>query len=201
MSTGGEQDHYNPKGWYSRGYLPHLDAGNVVQMVTFRLADSFPQSLLATWRDELACMPQDDADRERRKRIETFLDTGAGVAWLNDPRIAHLVQQSIIHFDGERYRLHAWVIMPNHVHILLTTFARHPLSAVVHSWKSYTSHAANRLLRRTGDFWHREFFDRYVRNEQHFAAAVSYIEANPVRAGLCSACDAWPYSSAAHRPI
>lgn len=71
------------------------------------------------------------------------------------------------------------------------------MSGIVHSWKSYTANKANRLLRRQGDFWHRDYFDRYIRDDRHFAAAVRYIEENPLRAGLCAAQVEWPFGSAA----
>jgi len=168
-----------------------------VQMVTFRLADSFPRQLLLSWEDELRRLTEQEADIERYRRIKAYLDKGVGTAWLHKPAIAHLVQQSLFHFDGDRYRLNAWVIMPNHVHVLLTLSDRYGLSSVVHSWKSYTASEANRLLARKGDFWHREYFDRYVRDERHYATVVRYIEANPVRAGLCANIEHWSFSSAA----
>ena len=123
-----------------------------------------------------------------------------GTAWLGDARVARLVQEALLYFDGSRYRLHAWVIMPNHVHVLLMPARNHSLSSIVQSWKSYTAVTANRLLRRHGEFWHRDYFDRYIRDDRHFAAAVTYVEANPVRAGLCASCEEWVFSSAAHLP-
>ncbi len=68
------------KGWHSRGYLPHLDAGDVVQMVTFRLADSFPQEVLALWADELAHLSKDEAATERHRRIERYIIAAPGSA-------------------------------------------------------------------------------------------------------------------------
>jgi REP element-mobilizing transposase RayT len=73
-----------------------------------------------------------------------------------------------LHFDGQRYRLLAWVVMPNHVHVLIETMTGHTLAAVLHSWKSYTAKEANRLLGRTGDFWQPEYFDRFIRDDRHF---------------------------------
>ncbi len=136
-----------------------------------------------------------DHARILRRRIEAYLDRGEGQAWLRDPRIAGLVQDALRHFDGTRYHLHAWTVMPNHIHALLTLTTGGDLSAVVHSWKSYTAKAANRALGRTGTFWQADYFDRGIRDQRHFAAVVSYIEENPVKAGLCATSDAWPYSS------
>ncbi len=188
------------QGWHSRGYLPHFEAGSIPQSVTFRLADSLPQERLDEWKKELACLPPDEAAAERRKRIETYLDKGFGKARLRDARIAELVEDALLYFDGVRYRLHAWVIMPNHVHALFTPEPDFTLSDILHSWKSFTAKAANRILGISGDFWQEEYFDRFIRNEEHYWAAVRYIELNPVRAGLCTSPEQWRYASAIRRP-
>ena len=174
-----------PRVWYSRGYLPHFDGGEIPQAITFRLWDSFPRERLEAWREELTHLPEKEAALERRKRIEEYLDRSFGKCWLREPRIAELVQTALLYFDGDRYRLYAWVIMPNHVHALLTPGTSWSLSEILHAWKSYTTHQANRLLVRQGKFWQEESFDRYIRDEHHFSAAVEYIEANPMKAGLC----------------
>jgi len=185
--------------WHSRGYLPHFDGGERPQMVTFRLADSFPRHLLDAWADELSRLPEREAATERYRRIEAYIDRGAGAAWLRDPRIARAVQDGLLHFDGDRYRLHAWVVMPNHAHAVVTPLAGHDVSDIVHSWKHYTARLANRLLRRQGDFWYRDYYDRAIRDERHYAAAIAYVEANPVRARLCADAEGWAFGSAAHR--
>jgi REP element-mobilizing transposase RayT len=163
------------------------------------LVDSFPKERLDAWRDELAHLSEKEASAERRRRIETYLDAGFGRAWLREVHIAELVQNSLLHFDGERYYLHAWVIMPNHVHVLLTPCTGWSLSEILHSWKSYTAKEANHILGRTGNFWEEEYFDRFIRNEQHFIATVDYIESNPVKAGLCIRNEEWEFGSAAQR--
>src|SRR6266571_9417000 len=100
---------YQPVGWHSRGYLPHFDAGEVFQAITFRLHDSMPQSLLEKWKRELS-RESDDIDDKLRYRIEAYLDRGCGDCYLSDRRIANLVQSALLHFDGERYRISAWII-------------------------------------------------------------------------------------------
>jgi hypothetical protein len=110
---------YDPRIWHSRGYIPHVDPGEVTQFITFRLADSMPQTVLEAWRNDLKSGEITDAGL--RKRIETYLDQNFGERWLSDERIATLVQNSILHLDGKKYRVIAWVIMPNHVHILIVT--------------------------------------------------------------------------------
>jgi REP element-mobilizing transposase RayT len=106
------------------------------------------------------------------------------------------MQETLLIFDGERYRLLAWVVMPNHVHVLVQLDQQHPLPKVLHSWKSYVANQANKILGRSGPFWQREYFDRFIRNEDHYRNAVRYIEDNPVKAGLVMLPEDWRFSSA-----
>ena len=111
------------KGWHSRHYLPHFDLQDVVQFVTFRLADSLPVEALERLKA---------ADRAETLRHE-LLDRGEGACWLRSEPIAQLVEEAFLAFDGERYRLHAWTIMPNHVHVLFTVLPEAPLGKTVGS--------------------------------------------------------------------
>lgn len=188
-----------PRGWHSRGYLPHFDGGETVQVVCFRCPDSLPAAVVAEWRAKLSHMPAEQASQEIRRLSDAYLDRCAGDAVLGQPAVAHVVQGALLHFDAERYRLHAWVVMPNHVHVLVTPVGANGLSEILHSWKSYTASQVNRLLARRGELWQRESFDRYIRDEEHFVAAAEYIESNPVKAGLCSRPEQWPFGSAAAR--
>ena len=181
--------------WHSRGYLPHFDGAEITQFVTFRLADSLPQHLLETWRSELK-EAGTNLDTALRRRIEVYLDQGYGQCYLNHPGVAELVQRSLLFFDRERYKLSAWVIMPNHVHALLTPCAGYELSRILQSLKSYASNEANKMLARRGKFWQQESFDRYIRDRKHFVSVVQYIENNPVKARLCERPEDWPYGSA-----
>ncbi len=188
------------KGWYSRGYLPHFDAARTYQSITFRLHDSVPAEVIARWKAELHWTEQTKPDSkeaiELRKRIEKYEDSGHGACYLHDERIAALVVQALKHFDGERYHLIAWCVMPNHVHVLIQQAAGHSLPKIIHSWKSYTAHEANKLLGRSGDFWMPDYFDRFIRDQKHFDAVVEYIHQNPFKAGLVPAPEEWPWSSA-----
>jgi REP element-mobilizing transposase RayT len=186
---------YKPTGWHSRGYLPHFDAGEVFQSITFRLAGSMPQTLLEQWKRELA-MESVEFEAELRWRIEAYPDQGYGACYLSNTQIAKLVQDALLHFDQERYRLSAWVLMPNHVHLLAAPCHGYALSDIMHSIKSYTAQQANRILGRKGRFWFEDYFDRYIRNAKHFENAVDYIERNPVRAGLCTSKREWRFGSA-----
>ena len=184
--------------WHSRGYIPHWEAGEVAQAITFRLADSLPKEQLARWETELEALQEHAQEHARRKRIQQALDSGHGASALSKPQIGALVEGALLHFDGTRYRLHAWCVMPNHVHVLLTPLGGETLSAILHSWKSFTAKKASALLGQQGAFWATEYFDRAIRDEAHFANAVEYIAMNPVKAGLCGRPEAWRYSSSWH---
>ena len=162
------------KGWYSRNYLPHLDAPGLLQMITCRLADALPAQAIEGIKQ------QTSSDIERQKKIAAWLDAGHGSCHLREPANAAIIEQAFWHFDGERYHLLAWCVMPNHFHVLIETLPQHPLAAIIHSWKSYSSRYINKRLGRTGTFWQREYFDRYIRDDQHLAAVIRYIHRNPV---------------------
>ncbi|MGH9902946.1 MAG: REP-associated tyrosine transposase [Pyrinomonadaceae bacterium] len=181
--------------------MPHFDGGEIAQAITFRLGDSLPQTVLAAWREELSRENAAKIDAALRRRIESYLDQGYGSSWLKDARVASMIQEALLHFDGSRYKLSAWVVMPNHLHLILTPHVEYQLSKILHSLKSYTAHEANRILRREGKLWQDDYFDRYIRDPEHFAAAVAYVESNPVKAGLCRRVDDWPYSSARLRKL
>ncbi|MGA2686409.1 MAG: transposase [Verrucomicrobiota bacterium] len=189
------------QGWYSRGYLPHWDHPGMMQSINFRLGDSMPAGVIEKWKTELTLQSESQRSVELRRRIEKYLDAGHGTCWLNQPDIACLAERALFHFDGQRYRLLAWCIMPNHIHALIETREGFPLADVLHSWKSFTSHKANASLRRTGGFWEREYLDRFVRNAEHYAKVVAYIEENPVKAGLARLKRDWPWSSARFRVL
>ena len=179
-----------PKGWHSRGYLPHFDSPETIQFVTFRLADSLPRAVVESLR--LA----DDGIQQ----IDRELDSGLGECWLRDPEIASLVQDALLHSDGQRYRLLAWCLMPNHVHVVIDMLdGANSLGSIVRSWKSFTARRANHRLGRSGSFWHPDYFDRYMRNEGQLNRTIEYVEQNPVKAGLVTAAIDWPWSSAHFR--
>jgi putative DNA methylase len=184
----------------------------MIQTLNFRLADSLPASVIAKWKNELsreshvpgsAAVPAaswaQNRDVELRRHIEKYLDAGHGECRLRRPDIAGLAESALLHFDGERYRLLAWCVMPNHVHALIETQKGFTLANVIHSWKSFISHKANQILRLRGEFWQREYLDRYVRNSEHYEKVVAYIEENPVKAGLAKVKTDWQWSSAKFR--
>jgi putative transposase len=172
------------KGWHSRGYLPHFDSPETVQFVTFRLADSLPVTVIEALKQQNAL-----------HNVDQELDAGRGACWLRRADIAEMVQNALLHFDGERYRLLAWCIMPNHVHVVIEILNQ-SLGDTVRSWKSFSARRANLILGRSGAFWHADYFDRYMRDEKHLEDTVNYVESNPVKAGLAGEARGWPWSSA-----
>ena len=178
---------------HKRGYLPHYDSEELTQFVTFRLADSLPASIFSDLKFKLQA--KIISDIAYHKAIERALDIGTGEKFLRDPRIARLVASALMKFDGQRYELITWVIMPNHVHLLLKVMSGYSLSSVIHSIKSYTSIEANKILLRKGRFWSPDYFDRFIRDRVHLNRVKKYIEENPVKAGLCRNESDWPWSS------
>jgi REP element-mobilizing transposase RayT len=180
------------KGWHSRHYLPHWDSSHSIQAITFRLADALP---LAVTRD----LALDARSAKDRARLDGLLDSGMGECVLKVPEIALIVERALLFFDGQRYRLLAWCVMPNHVHTLIRQEPGFPLGKIVQSWKSFTAKEINSWLGRSGKVWHPDYFDRFIRNDEHLSAALAYIEENPVKARLVKDARGWLWSSARRR--
>jgi leucyl-tRNA synthetase len=175
--------------------LPHWQQDQKYYFVTWRLNDSLPASLVRDWKLEaaawLAARKQPLSTEEEKEfhclfsdRLESLLDEGRGSCILGNPDIAKIVEQTLKHFDGSRYSLSAFVLMPNHVHVLFKLSAGEDLGKVIHSWKSYSAHEINKALKQEGPVWQEEYFDRIVRGESHHARVLEYICENPAKAGL-----------------
>jgi len=193
----GKRDWSEPKplnaGWKQRGYLPHRDEIGLTQLITFRLNDSLPAEKRAEWENLL----KSNHHRDKRKKLEAWLDGGFGACHLRRDEIAAMVENAIRAFDGKRYQLKAWCIMPNHVHVLFRQDA--PLDRIVHSWKSFTATQANRMLQRQGPFWAPDYWDTYMRDDDHEQKAIKYVEENPVNACLARTEAEFKWSSARFR--
>jgi putative DNA methylase len=173
------------KGWRSRSYLPHCDERGLVQHIIFGLNDGFRSPPAAITNSiERALW----ADRE--------FDVGHGSRLLAEIRPAEIVQDCLLHGDGERYALAAWCVMPTHVHVLVEQFDGHALSDVVQKWKSVSAHAINKAEERKGRLWQPEYFDRFMRSAEQYSWTIAYIENNPVAAGLVESQELWRFSSA-----
>ena len=183
--------------------MPHRDHDGKLHHVTFRLADSLPVSAVAKWREEIArdreLVEQWERHQALEDRIQCYEDRGRGDCHLRRPEIAALVREALLWFDGDRYHLLAWCIMPNHVHVLFRQAGQAQMAQVVRSWKNWSARRANEILGRTGAFWMRDYYDREIRSQRHLVFTLRYIEFNPVKAGLCRRPEDWPWGSAAEK--
>lgn len=178
-----------------RRRLPHFDGSHVTQFVTFRLADSLPQTFLEEIRQELQSV-KSNVEQEKYERIQHYLDQGAGSCLLRNQSCAKIVQDALQFLDGKKYLLRAWVVMPNHVHFLARFEEGQLLSKALHSLKSFTAHELIKLHPEMPSVWQHESFDRYIRDEDHYWQTVNYIHNNPVSAGLCKSKEEFRWSSA-----
>ena len=162
--------------------------------VTFRLADSLPVPKLRQWvleREQWLLLhpaPWDDAvhdDYMRRfpAQFERWLDEGYGSCVLARSECREVVAEALQHGHGGDYCLDQWVVLPNHVHVLVTPIQR-SLSAIIQRWKSFSALRINRSLGRRGALWQKESFDHIVRNGERLERFRRYIENNPRRVGL-----------------
>ena len=184
------------KDWHRRFHsVPHRE-NKALQSITFRLYDSLPKEVIEEIKLKLDIKKDDPACNSMqyqrlRQKIAEYEDAGYGHCFLRDERIAAIMQDTLKHFDGERYQLLCWCIMPNHVHVLIEVNEGWSLSKIMHGWRSYTANEANRILGRTGKFWMEEYYDRYIRDDNHLQKTINYILNNPANAGL----DEWPWVS------
>lgn len=171
------------------GNLPHWRQDGVTYHVTFRLGDPLPVHVAVRLRTDLRrWLEAHPPPRSRAERLEYWrfylalekhLDAGYGQCLLRHRLAQAIVRDAMLFFDGERYYLHDWVIMPNHVHLLMTALPNHQLSGILHSIKSFTAKRINRALGRKGRIWQKESFDHIVRSAESFQCFRSYIKANP----------------------
>jgi REP element-mobilizing transposase RayT len=203
-------------GFHSRNVLPHLKREGGAYFVTFRLAGTLPAEVLQQFKRErelivaqalagkrpLTWHEQEELFRWYSSRVDAYLDAGHGECFLNQPAIADLVAGALKFFERQRYELRAWVVMPNHVHVVVWPISPHTLSDILHSWKSYTATQANKLLKRVGKpFWQDESYDHLVRDDTDMARCCHYTIMNPVNARLCAQPEDWKWSSVYRQPV
>jgi len=180
---------------HQSSHLPHWEQEAKLYFVTWRLGDSLPMEKLQQWgqqRDVWITQnpkPWDQATEQEyhekfSKTLDHWLDAGSGECVLQDPAIARIVVDALLHFDGERYLLDAFVVMPNHVHVLFRLAPGLLLEDVIQSWKSFSAKKINQALGREGVLWQRDYWDRIVRDGDHRVNIGNYIVKNPVRAKL-----------------
>lgn len=170
--------------------LPHWQQDNATYFITFHLGDSVPKHLRNRWQEERDAWlkhnpPPHTLEQtlEFHKRftnaMEHWLDAGHGSCVLRRPQCAVIVADALRFFDGECYKLFSYVVMPNHVHVVLSLTTPWKLEKILHSWKSFTAKGINKVMGGTGSVWQRDYFDRLVRDETHFANCLRYLRENP----------------------
>jgi REP element-mobilizing transposase RayT len=168
---------------YWKRRLPHWVPDDIPVFVTWRLAGTLPQS-----SETGQTFVQQDRELDRAQN---------GPSWLKNPRIAKIFVDALLHGESVRrdYELIAWVVMPNHVHVVLKPIAKLP--EIVRWLKAATANRANRVIGKIGEaFWQREYYDRWIRSDKELSSVVNYVEGNPVTAGLAACPEDWPWSSA-----
>ena len=188
---------FDPYGEVSnkRRRLPHWQQAGVAYFITFRLGDSLPQSLLRQWRDERAIwlrwhpepwLPAEQREYEERfiRRIQESLDVGIGACHLRRLDVRSEIEPCLLHFDGNRYDLDAFVLMPNHVHAIIALRDGYDLSTLLKGIKGVSANRCNKLIGSRGTFWMDESYDHIVCNTEELAAFRHYISENPNKAGL-----------------
>jgi hypothetical protein len=194
---------------YTHGILPHWRQRGCTYFVTFRLAGSIPKLVLKelehertiwlkargidvedpNWKQRFAKLPSSERGLYERfvgGLVNKTLDECHGSCVLQDPAIAWEVAASLEHFHGTRELTGDFVVMPNHVHVLLTPMDGFELEDIIHSIKSYTANKINRILKQTGQFWQKESYDHIVRNVEQLHAYRAYIGSNPSKARLAA---------------
>ena len=197
-------------GLHTRNTLPHLKREGGSYFVTFRLAGTLPAELIQQLKREreaiikqslaakrpLTWQEREELFRWYSTRVDSHLDAGHGECFLKQPAIADFVAGALRYFEGQRYELRSWVVMPNHVHVVVWPKPPQTLSKIIHSWKSYTSSEANKILKRVGKpFWQTESYDHLVRDDADLARCCEYATMNPVNARLCERPEDWKWSS------
>lgn len=175
-----------------RHQLPHWHQDHTWIFITWRLADSLPKVKIDQWRELKDAFynhhtePWDEKTHIAYRKlitddIEAWLDRGHGGCLLRQPEARKIVESAFLHFHTERYDLRSFVIMPNHVHLLLRPITPYLLSEIVHSLKSFTANRVNQVTGKRGQLWQTEYHDRLIRSSRHFDWANRYIQENPVK--------------------
>lgn len=204
--------------YYHRN-LPHWQPNNAEFFITFRLANSLPDSATRRIKMQYSTIEKklankspanDNSDKLSKlrkyhqaifKKYEDQLDQSkTGPTWLVKQKIAEIVCEAIHFRDNSIYDLYAYCIMPNHVHLVFKMLKRNKnnetpaLTKVLQNLKSYTALKCNSILNRTGSFWQAESFDRVIRDEEELESTIRYVLQNPVKANLVDTWMDWPYS-------
>jgi type I restriction enzyme R subunit len=185
---------------------PHWSQDGTVVFITFRTQDSIPREVIARWEREksewlrrrgydaakrwtevVPLLPEKvrtDFHKHFDRCREDFLDTCHGRCLLKRPELAQIVADALLHFDGQRYKMGDFVVMPNHVHLLAVFFSADGLKKQCNSWLHYTAVRIHQAIGEKGKFWQQEPFDHLVRSPEQYDYLRDYIAENPRKAGL-----------------
>jgi REP element-mobilizing transposase RayT len=189
-------DDQKPVRMYRRN-LPHWRQEGAFYAVTFRLGDALPQEKLNELKrhrerwERMHPPPRSEADwtefaQEVTRRAEHWLDQGYGECYFRDPAIARIMARLLVHYENSKCTVPCFVVMPNHVHAIMSPFGGYELENVLQLMKGYVSFQVNRIREDSGSLWESESYDRIIRDEEHLYDVVQYIGRNGRAAGLSS---------------
>lgn len=215
---------------FYRRHLPHWQPPGATFHVTFRLDGSLPRHAVEELRQrreemekELTRVKDTEAGSRLRKdfrwkifeKFEALLDgESRGPHWMNKPEIGEIVRNALHYYDRVRYDLIAFCVMPNHVHVIITSAGSpeptsgddgkgdgsgvpsnlYVVSEIFGSIKKYTARRASRILHRSGAFWQDESYDHVIRTQEELERTIEYVLNNPVKAGLVNSWEEWRWS-------
>lgn len=191
----------------SQGSLPHWEQANAYYFITWRTADSIPRDVFEQWQTErhvwLKAHGIDPTLEDWQREIEMLpeyahrefyrlftakwhglLDACHGECVLKEPEVSLVIEENLRHQDGSKYALEAFLVMPNHVHVLAGVHGRGEMQNLCRNWKRYTAGRINTMLGKEGQFWQWESFDHVVRSAASLEKFKKYILYNPVKARL-----------------
>lgn len=184
----------------SSEHITHWDLSSAIYHIAFHLSDSVPTDQLLAWRtaradfearargEHRALTPEEVAEMRElySQRVERYLANGHGACILHDERAAESIRRTLEHDNGARYELHAWTIMPNHVHIVVRCFAGEKMKEIVDTWKSVSAHGIVNAVGCTAPVWMSDHYSRIIRTAEEYAKQIKYVWGNPEAAGLQS---------------
>jgi putative transposase len=179
----------------ARNRLPHLQQPEATYFVTFRLADSLPMMVQNLWQAQIAAWlkwhPKPWSDQVEQEyyrlysmEIEGWLDKGCGSCLLRSAEYSAVLSETLMQENGKAVEQHAFVIMPNHIHVLFSPCDGAEVSRLVKAWKGTSARRINQLAGEAGTLWQKDYLDRMIRDDEHFWRCVRYIRSNPTRANL-----------------
>ena len=174
----------------TKGNLPHWTQYSKITFITFRLADSLPKhaiDFILTEYESLRHRLEKDANPAnlarlkaiRHNQLEKYLDKGYGSCLLRNNIFRDIVVDALHYDNGLSYILHSYVIMPNHIHILIEPIGSATIQNITQTIKSVSSHNINKITLQKGSIWQKDYFDRIIRNEDHYMRVLEYIRNNP----------------------